>query len=140
MDSSFDELIARIRWELATGAEAWRVGNAGKARVCARRAVAWLVQALSHGGASPYGSHVGDNLRRLAADESLPEAVRKAAERLRGGARAQWAGGLYSLYPLHDASIILQYFAQRLGIAEALMSILHDLHLCDTPSAPSSSA
>lgn len=133
-----DELVARIRWELATGVQAWREGNSGKARVCARRAVAWLVQALSHEGLSPYGSHVGENLRRLAADETLPKAVRQAAERLRGGARAQLSGGFYSLYPLHDASTILQYFAQQLDITDTVMSILRDLGLCDTPSASSS--
>ncbi|GEM_PF-550960 len=131
----YSELLGRIRWELLTGARAWQEGNAGRARTCARRAVAWLVQTLSHMGLASYGSHVGENLRRLVADETLPEAVRHAAERLQGGARAQLSGALYSLYPLHDAGIILRHFAQRLGIADEVMSMLTELNLCDPPSA-----
>ncbi|GBD06828.1 hypothetical protein HRbin21_00633 [bacterium HR21] len=134
------ELLAQIREELRTGLQAWKEGNAGKARVCARRAVAWLVQALPALGLRSYGTHVGENLRQLAADEQLPEPVRRAAARLHGGARAQLHGGLYSLYPLHDAGLILRHFARQLGMADAVMSMLQELNLCDAPSDSSSSA
>lgn len=135
-----EELLAQIRRELQTGLNAWKEGNVGKARVCARRAVAWLLQALPHMGLRSYGSHVGENLRQVAADEQLPEPVRRAAERLQGGARAQLSGGLYSLYPLQDAGIVLRYFARQLGMTDAIMSMLQELSVCGTPSDSSSSA
>ncbi|MCS6965345.1 MAG: hypothetical protein NZ473_01055 [Candidatus Kapabacteria bacterium] len=129
-----EKLVAQIQWELQIGSQAWQEGNEGKARVCARRAVAWLVQALPHWGFTSYGSHVGENLRRLSGDESLPESVRLAAQRLQGGARAQLHGGLYSLYPLHDAGLILRHFARQLGIEQAIMMMLQEFDLCNSSS------
>jgi len=135
-----EDLLERLRWELQTGLQAWQEGNAGKARVCARRAVAWLVQALPPPEAPPYGSHVGENLRRIANDPQLPDKVRQAAQRLQGGARAQLQGELWSLYPLHDAGIILCHFARSFGIGEKIVELLRQLQLCTDSSACSASS
>ncbi len=129
-----NELLQRLRWELETGARAWQEGNEGKARVCARRAVAWLLQALPMAGLPSYGTHVGEHFRRLIADPGLPEPVRSAAERLRGGARAQLLGEPYSQRPLHDAGIILRHFARQLSLEVAIVALLRELNLCDTGS------
>ncbi|MCS7176425.1 MAG: hypothetical protein NZ960_02190 [Candidatus Kapabacteria bacterium] len=128
-----ETLLLQLRWELETSSKALQEGNEGKARVCARRAVAWLVQALPQLGYPSYGTHVGQNLRELASDSRLPEHVRQAAARLQGGARAQLQGQLYSLHPLRDAAIILHYFAQQLGAEETIVPMLRELQLCDPP-------
>jgi|AFSR01.1.fsa_nt_gi HEPN domain-containing protein len=123
-DRFWEELLQRVAWELETARAALREGNEGKARVCARRAVGWFVQALAQVSAYRYGSHIGENLRRISQDEQLPEEVRAAAARLQGGARAQLSGELYSLYPLRDAGIILRYFAQQVGCAAAMERLI----------------
>jgi hypothetical protein len=74
---------ALIERELATAEAAWKAGNEGKARVCARRAVAvatedWLARL-------PVRRWRGDameHLRQIQKDESFPLPIRQAAERL----------------------------------------------------------
>ncbi len=96
-----------ITLELAAAAAAWNAGNEGKARVCARRAVAladeaWLVQQ-----AQPVWS--GDamaHLRRIQQEASFPSAVRQAAERLTTAVtRRQTAP--FTTDPVGDAEIII---------------------------------
>ncbi len=72
-----------IEQELSAGEAAWKMGNDGKARVCARRAVAladeaWLARHSIQGRPMDAMAH----LRRIQGDESLPPSVRQAAERL----------------------------------------------------------
>ncbi len=72
-----------IEQELSAGEAAWSIANDGKARVCARRAVAlaseaWLARHASQGGRLDAMAH----LRRIQEDESLPPSIRQAAERL----------------------------------------------------------
>lgn len=74
------KLITR---ELAAAAVAWSAGNEGKARVCARRAVAladevWLAQWAQPSWRGDAMAH----LRRIQQEASFPSSVRQAAERL----------------------------------------------------------
>jgi uncharacterized protein (UPF0147 family) len=72
-----------IKLELAAAVAAWNAGNDGKARVCARRAVAladeaWLAQQASPSWSGDAMAH----LHRIQQDVSFPSSVRQAAERL----------------------------------------------------------
>ncbi len=70
--------------ELARGDTAFGAGNAGKARVCARRAIGLLIDGLlsptSH--TSPWPRDTVQKLHRIHEDEAFSLAVRQAAERL----------------------------------------------------------
>lgn len=99
------KLITR---ELAAAAAAWSAGNAGKARVCARRAVAladeaWLIR--QNQPAWPGGALV--HLSRIQQDSSFPLAVRQAAERLTTAVTRQQTAP-FTLDPLGDAKIIIE--------------------------------
>jgi hypothetical protein len=78
----------RIEAELAAGRAAQAAGNAGRARVCARRAAglgikAWYRRrAEARGQAAGWDGDALAQLRRLQADEAAPAEVRAAAERL----------------------------------------------------------
>lgn len=72
-----------IEAELARAVEAQRTGNPGRARVCARRAAGWAIRAwYRRQGGSGWGGDAMQQLQRLQAEDSVPEAVREAAKRL----------------------------------------------------------
>jgi hypothetical protein len=77
------DLAERIEVELALGREAAAAGNAGRARVCARRAAGWAIQDWYQRREG--GGWAGDALKqllRLQGDAAVPPPVRQAAERL----------------------------------------------------------
>jgi len=77
-----NELQTRIEAELALGRAA-AAGNPGKARVCARRAAGWVIQAWYQAREGPgWSGDAMKQLNRLRADPAVPEAPRAAAERL----------------------------------------------------------
>ncbi len=80
VDPQFDEEINR---ELAIALSAQANGNHGRARVCARRAagvaIGWYLRMIPHQG---WGENVMSRLEHLKADNSFPENVRDAADRL----------------------------------------------------------
>jgi|SRR5579859_835974 len=77
-----NELQTRIEAELALG-RASATGNPGKARVCARRAAGWAIQAWYQRRDGPgWSGDAMKQLNRLRADLAAPEAPRAAAERL----------------------------------------------------------
>ena len=95
--------------ELAVAEKAWLNGNQGKARVCARRAVAigveaWLARhprTAWHGDALAY-------LRGIQLDRSFPLYVRQAAERLTTSVPRR--GSLpFTSDPIGDARVILTH-------------------------------
>lgn len=102
-----------IEQELAAAQAAWTSGNDGKARVCARRAVAladeaWLAKQSD-------GSFRGDamaHLRRIQQDHLLPVSVRDAAERL-STAVTQKDSAPFSTDPIGDAGIIIGFLTQK---------------------------
>jgi len=74
---------APVEKELAQAHKARAMGNEGQARVCARRAAGWAVRAwYQRRGGSGWGGDAMKQLRRLLADDSVPEAVQAAAMRL----------------------------------------------------------
>ena len=76
------DLENRIAAELALGRAA-AAGNPGKARVCARRAAGWAIEAWYQVREGPgWSGDAMKQLNRLWADPAVPEAVREAAERL----------------------------------------------------------
>lgn len=93
--------------ELAAAEAAWKIGNDGKARVCARRAVAiayegWVAKQSDQSFRGDAMAH----LRRIQQDHSLPVSVRDAAERL-STAVTQKDSAPFSTDPIGDARIII---------------------------------
>jgi len=83
---------------LASAEAVWKIGIDGKARVCARGAVAlsdntWLAKQSDH----TYPGDAMAHLRRVQQDHSLPVSVRDAAERHRPCSGAAWSGELRKL-------------------------------------------
>ena len=75
-------LQTRIETELALG-RASAADNPGRARVCARRAAGWAIQAWYLAREGPgWGGDAMKQLNRLRADPMAPDAARRAAERL----------------------------------------------------------
>ena len=98
-----------IEQELAAAEAALRVGNDGKARVCARRAVAlageaWLGRHATQVGRVDALAH----LRRIHEDESLPATIRQAAERLTTTVTRRDSAPFTS-DPIGDARMIIAY-------------------------------
>ncbi len=110
------DLRTRIDNELATGRAA-AAGNPGRARVCARRAAGWAIQAWYQAREEPALSLPkgpgwrGDalmQLARLRADEAAPAALRAAAERL--STRVDHEHRLpFDDDPLDDARVIIEW-------------------------------
>ena len=76
------DLRTRIEHELALGRAA-AAGNPGRARVCARRAAGWAIQAWYQQQEGP--GWTGDamkQLTRMGADPAVPPMLRQAAGRL----------------------------------------------------------
>jgi hypothetical protein len=98
-----------IEQELAAAEAASKIGNDGKARVCARRAVAvaaeaWLTRHSVQAGCMDAMAH----LRRIQEDQSVPVSIRHAAERLTTTVtRRDFAP--FTSDPLGDARIIIAY-------------------------------
>ena len=95
--------------ELAVAEKAWLKGNRGKARVCARRAVALAVEdRLSRDSGAPYHGDAMACLRRLQLEHSFPLTVRQAAERLT--TPLPHRGSLpFTIDPIGDARVIIGY-------------------------------
>src|SRR5215204_67978 len=73
----------QIDQELSTGEAVGKIANEGKARVCARRAVALADDAwLARHSVQAQRMDAMGHLRRIQGDESVPLSVRQAAERL----------------------------------------------------------
>jgi hypothetical protein len=84
-DYTFDMTYPdEIEKELKRGREAKEVGNEGMTRVCARRAAGAAIRLWKdkRGRDVKWGTSAMSQLKTMSLDESFPEAVRKAAERL----------------------------------------------------------
>lgn len=100
---------ALIEQELAVAQAAWKDANEGRARVCARRAVAlatdwWLER---HSLARGRGDAM-EHLRRIHADPSFPFPIRQAAERLSTQVTRRHAEP-FTTDPVGDAKLIVTY-------------------------------
>ena len=102
---------ALIEQELAAAEVAWKDGNEGKARVCARRAVAlateaWLAS-LPH---PPWRGDGMEHLRQIQRHASFPLPIRQAAERLSTTVPRRYAAP-FTIDPRADARVIIEYLA-----------------------------
>jgi hypothetical protein len=105
----FMDGIQLIKKELAAAGEASKVGNEGKARVCARRAVALADDIrLAKQPGQPFRGDAMAHLRRIQEDTSLPPFIREAAERL-STAVTHKDSAPFSTDPIGDAQSIIMY-------------------------------
>jgi len=100
---------ALIQQELTAAEAAWKIGNEGKTRVCARRAVAvadetWLAKQSDR----PFRGDAMAHLRRIQQDLSLPLSIREAAERLSTTVTRKDSAP-FTTDPIGDARIIIAY-------------------------------
>jgi hypothetical protein len=99
--------------ELAGADAAWAGGNAGRARVCARRAAGMALKGwLATNPRDAYGTSFMHHLNALADDAAIPVAIREAAARL--AARPKPPEGFAApppepLTPMADARLILDW-------------------------------
>lgn len=99
--------------EMSRAWEAQRSGNEGKARAGARRAVGVAVEEFQRRfPGKTYGRDFIARLRGLAVDPDVPEAVRRAAERLQARLTPDFRS--QSVDPINDAEIILEHILSRL--------------------------
>ena len=96
--------------ELSNGEQALKIGNAGKARVCARRACLFVISywLQNHTGYN-WGKTAISLLEGVRDENSLPDDVKFAANRLTTKVDAQFDTG-YKESPIDDARIIINYF------------------------------
>ena len=104
-----------IGQELAAAQAAQQDGNHGKARVCARRAVAlateaWLAR-LPH---PPWHGDAMEHIRHIQQDVSLPLPIRQAAERLSTPVTRQHTAP-FTTDPIADARLIIAHLSQRIS-------------------------
>lgn len=102
-----------IELELNRGRDAEHVGNEGKARTAARRAVGIAVTEYQKRLAvKQYGSDFMRQLRGIAGDQSLPHNVREAATRLQARISQEFTSP--SRQPLADALVIINFIRRAL--------------------------
>lgn len=100
-----------IEQELAEAEVAWKNGNEGKARVCARRAVALVTEAWLAGLPNArWGGDAMEHLRQIQRHASFPLPIRQAAERLSTTVPRRYAAP-FTTDPLADARLIIEYLA-----------------------------
>ncbi|MCW5799118.1 MAG: gluconokinase [Nitrospira sp.] len=102
---------SRIARELSAAKQAWDSGNEGKARVCARRAVAVAAESWAAGRGEPTRqADTMAQLRRIQQQGIFPLPVRQAAERLTTAVTRRHDAP-FTTDPISDASLIISYLA-----------------------------
>lgn len=100
---------ALIERELTAAEAAWKDANEGKARVCARRAVAFATEAwLERLPVRRWRGDAMEHLRQIQRDASFPLPIRQAAERLSTAVPKRHAAPFTS-DPIRDARVIIEY-------------------------------
>jgi len=102
---------ALIEQELAAAQAARQDGNEGKARVCARRAVARAAEArVAHLPSPRWRGDAMAYLRKIQQDLSFPLPIRQAAERLVTSVTRQHAAP-FTTDPIADARLIIAHLS-----------------------------
>ncbi len=100
---------ALIERELAAAEAALKDANDGKARVCARRAVALATEAwLERLPVKKWRGDAMEYLRQIQQDSSFPLPIREAAERLSTAVPKQHAAP-FTTDPIGDARLIIAH-------------------------------
>lgn len=98
-----------IEQELVAAETAWKNGNDGKARVCARRAVALATETgLARRAIPPWRGDAMVHLRQIQQESSFPLPIRQAAERLSTTVTHRDAAP-FTTDPIGDARVIIAY-------------------------------
>jgi hypothetical protein len=106
-------LAALIEQELAAAEAAHYDGNDGKARVCARRAVARATEAwIAQFPSPPWHGDAMAHLRHIQQDASFPLSIRQAAERLSTPVTRQHATP-FTTDPVGDARLIIAHLSSH---------------------------
>lgn len=101
--------LEQIEKELAMAEAALREANEGKARVCARRAVALAAEASLERFPRPgWRGDAMHHLRQIQQEESFPLPIRQAAERL-STKITQRDTAPFTSNPIADAKLIIEY-------------------------------
>ncbi len=98
-----------IDQELRAAEIAWKAGNEGKARVCARRAVILAVESWMATRAEP--ARRGDAMERLRMIQqhgAFPPSIREAAERLSTTVTRRHTAP-FTIDPISDAHVIIAH-------------------------------
>jgi phage shock protein A len=104
---------ALIERELAAAETAWKNSNEGKARVCARRAVARAAEEwLERRSTARWPGDAMEHLRQIQQDASFPLAVREAAERLSTKVTHRQTTP-FTTDPVSDAKLIIAHLSTR---------------------------
>jgi HEPN domain-containing protein len=107
--------LEQIEKEFASAREALKIGNDGKARVCARRAAGQaLTWFLTRFPKNNWGTDVLSQLLHLKDDSSFPQEVRDAAKRLTTKVSDRF-NYPFSSDPIHDANLIIQHIEQLMN-------------------------
>ena len=102
-----------IALELDRAKQAIAIGNAGKARTAARRAVGIAVTEYQRRHPlKKYGSDFMRQIRGIAEDGALPSEIREAAARLQSRITQDFTSD--STDPLADAAVIIAYIEHAL--------------------------
>jgi hypothetical protein len=102
-----------IEQELAAAEAAQHDGNDGKARVCARRAVASATEAwIAHLPSPPWHGDAMARLRHIQRDTSFPLPIRQAAERLSTPVTRQRTAP-FTTDPVADARLIIAHLSSH---------------------------
>ena len=109
MSASIDDIRQEIEKEFATGSHALRSGNAGMARVCARRAAGAAIRFWLQYNPRNWKQDVIGLLHAAARDAESPSMVRDACVRLTARINVNFQSS-FSTNPLDDASIIVSHF------------------------------
>lgn len=105
--------MSRINQELAAAEAALLHANHGKARVCARRAVALADEAwLTRNHGSAWRGDAMAHLRRIQQEQSFPSLVRQAAERLSTTVTRRESAP-FTTDPIGDARVLVDYLSSH---------------------------
>jgi hypothetical protein len=104
---------AFIEQELAAAEAALKDANEGKARVCARRAVARATEEwLERRPTSRWSGDAMEHLRQIQQDAAFPLPIREAAERLSTKV-TQRQTAPFTTDPISDAKLIIAHLSTR---------------------------
>ena len=103
-----------VEKELARGRKAKEEGNEGMTRVCARRAAGAAIRLWkeAQGRDIKWGTSAMSQIKTMALDESFPDEVRQAAERLTTQQQHDHTMP-FDNDPLEDAEIVIKYLSDE---------------------------
>lgn len=104
--------------EIKAGIEAKKIGNIGKARVCARRGCGIAIEYwLQYHPEKDWGESAISILSQLQKNLTIPQNIRDAAERLTKKVDLNFETGVEE-DPLKDGETIIEYFLDRTNLKD----------------------